>query len=162
LIHLTLATFLLAAVSLSWAVPVDLTLADQRPYVGSSTTNAELNLIFGYNGLQRLLGRFGQGTGASSGSGAITLPLTAAAQTGSQTDTQTGSQPPAGYGLGGGQGDSSNSSGMFGTGRAGVLRLFQSGLAAQVSWLLPFGLIMLVAWRSADRGAGRTPSFIAD
>jgi 4-amino-4-deoxy-L-arabinose transferase-like glycosyltransferase len=144
LIHLTMATFLLATVSHSWAVAVDLTPADQRRYV-SSTTNSELNLIFGYNGLQRLLGRFGQGTGANRGSGATTLPLTAAAQTGSQTDTQTGTQPPAGCRPDSGQGDGSISSGMFGTGQAGALRLFQSGLAALVSWLLPFGLIMLVA-----------------
>jgi 4-amino-4-deoxy-L-arabinose transferase-like glycosyltransferase len=42
---------------------------------------------------------------------------------------------------------------MFGTGQPGPLRLFQSGLAAQVSWLMPFGLIMIagmaasVSWR---------------
>lgn len=53
-----------------------------------------------------------------------------------------------GGGLGGG--------GAFGTGSAGPLRLFQSGLAAQVSWLLPFGLIALgalvwVLWRGQAR-----------
>src|SRR5919202_718399 len=54
--HLGLAMLVLLPVALSWAVIVDLTPADQRPYVGSSTTNSELDLIVGYNGLQRLLG----------------------------------------------------------------------------------------------------------
>jgi len=54
---LAVTSVLLAAVSLSWAVAVDLTPADQRPYVGSSSHNTEMDLIVGYNGLQRLLGR---------------------------------------------------------------------------------------------------------
>src|SRR5919202_494719 len=54
--HLGLATLVLLPVALSWAVIVDLTPADQRPYVGSSSSNSELELIVGYNGLQRLLG----------------------------------------------------------------------------------------------------------
>src|SRR5919206_678693 len=54
--HLGLATLVLLPVALSWAVIVDLTPADQRPYVGSSSTNSEIELIVGYNGLQRLLG----------------------------------------------------------------------------------------------------------
>ena len=55
---LALTTVLLLAVSLSWAVAVDLTPASQRPYVGSSGDNSEMSLIVGYNGVQRLLGMF--------------------------------------------------------------------------------------------------------
>ena len=44
---LTLATALLLVVSLSWAVVVDATPADQRPYVGSSSDNSEISLIVG-------------------------------------------------------------------------------------------------------------------
>lgn len=54
-VHLALASLMLLLVSLCWAVAVDLTPAGSRPYVGSSTTNSELNLILGYNGLDRLL-----------------------------------------------------------------------------------------------------------
>src|SRR5205085_9206825 len=54
--HLLLAALVLLVVSLCWVVAVDLTPASQRPYVGSSQTNSELNLAFGYNGLQRLTG----------------------------------------------------------------------------------------------------------
>lgn len=60
--NLTLATLLLIPVSLSWALIVDLTPADQRPYMGGSSTNSALELIVGYNGLQRLLGGAGQGS----------------------------------------------------------------------------------------------------
>lgn len=58
-VNLALATVLLLAVSLSWAVAVDLTPADQRPYVGSSSTNSVLELMLGYNGIQRLTGMGG-------------------------------------------------------------------------------------------------------
>ena len=47
---------LLIAVSFSWAIAVDLTPADQRPYVGSSTDNSEMTLIVGYNGINQLMG----------------------------------------------------------------------------------------------------------
>ena len=55
-LHLLLAALVLLVVSLSWVAAVDLTPASQRPYVGSSQTNSELELAFGYNGLERLLG----------------------------------------------------------------------------------------------------------
>ena len=47
----------------AWVAAVVLTPADLRPYIGGSTTNSVLDLIFGYDGLGRLLG-------ASSGSNA--------------------------------------------------------------------------------------------
>jgi 4-amino-4-deoxy-L-arabinose transferase-like glycosyltransferase len=61
---LFLATIILVVISLSWAVVVDLTPASERPYVGSSGDNSELSLIFGYNGIQRLVG-MGRGQGNS-------------------------------------------------------------------------------------------------
>jgi 4-amino-4-deoxy-L-arabinose transferase-like glycosyltransferase len=54
IVHLLLATLVLLAVSLAWVMAVDLTPADQRPFVGSSTDNTELELIVGHNGLSRL------------------------------------------------------------------------------------------------------------
>jgi 4-amino-4-deoxy-L-arabinose transferase-like glycosyltransferase len=67
---LTLATVVLLAVSLSWAVIVELTPADQRPYVGSSTNNSVIELMVDYNGLERLTGTGGPG-GAPDGGGAF-------------------------------------------------------------------------------------------
>src|SRR5437868_8381350 len=57
--HLALAGVVLLVVSLSWITAVDLTPASQRPYVGSTQDNSELNLALGYNGIERLLGSFG-------------------------------------------------------------------------------------------------------
>lgn len=56
ILHLLLTALVLLLISLSWVVTVDLIPASQRPYVGSSQTNSELELAFGYNGLERLLG----------------------------------------------------------------------------------------------------------
>jgi len=74
--HLTLAAGALLAVSLSWAVAVDLTPASLRPYVGSSGTNSELNLALGYNGLSRLLGGSGTPGGGRGGNTALTQWIT--------------------------------------------------------------------------------------
>ncbi|MDD1729212.1 MAG: glycosyltransferase family 39 protein [Methanospirillum sp.] len=59
LIHLGTAGILLLVVSASWAMMMDLTPVDQRPYIGSSSTNSMADLIFGYNGLNRIVGGFG-------------------------------------------------------------------------------------------------------
>jgi len=52
--HLGVATTLLFAVSLSWAVVVDLVPEENRPYIGSSDDNTVMELIIGHNGLSRL------------------------------------------------------------------------------------------------------------
>ena len=69
IVHLAAAAATLLAVSLSWAIAVDLTPAASRPYVGSSGTNSALNLALGYNGLQRLLGGSGTPGGGSGSTG---------------------------------------------------------------------------------------------
>src|SRR5215217_95228 len=56
MIHLGLATVVIVAASLPWVVAVDLTPAEQRPYVGSSSFNTETDLIVGWNGVQRMVG----------------------------------------------------------------------------------------------------------
>src|ERR671932_1337441 len=53
LLHLTIETGMLLCVSLSWASAVDLTPADPRPYVGSSSNNTVWGLINNENGLER-------------------------------------------------------------------------------------------------------------
>lgn len=132
---LMLTTVLLVAVSLSWAIAVDLTPADQRPYVGSSDSNSVLDLMLGYNGLQRLTG-MNSGIATPSTDGQITPPAGFGQGADGQPPTDDGGRDD-GNGVG-------NSGGMFNTGQVGLLRMFQSGLAAEASWLLPFGLIMLV------------------
>jgi 4-amino-4-deoxy-L-arabinose transferase-like glycosyltransferase len=156
---LALATGLLLAVSLSWALAVDLTPASQRPYVGSSGDNSEISLIVGYNGLERLLGMVRARPGAAGGfnPGSLLQPP-------SRGSNGSGFQPPApGGGFGGfpggnggfgggrqfpGSGGGSGrgafngafAGGFGGTGRAGPLRLFTPPLSNEVSWLLPLGI----------------------
>lgn len=133
IIHLVLSTIVLAAVSLSWAVAVDLTPADQRPYIGSSSTNSVLNLIFDYNGLNRIES---QSTGNSNGNppGGFNQPR--------------GNQPPNGFQppVNNGNVRPGNGGGMNGViaGQAGPFRMFDSSLAGEAGWLLPLSLAGIV------------------
>ena len=52
--HLGVSTLLLFAVSLSWAITVDLVPEENRPFIGSSEDNTVIELIIGHNGLSRL------------------------------------------------------------------------------------------------------------
>ena len=54
MVHLGLATVVLLVVSLSWTVAVELTPADQRPYIGTSSDNTVTDLIAGNNGARPL------------------------------------------------------------------------------------------------------------
>jgi 4-amino-4-deoxy-L-arabinose transferase-like glycosyltransferase len=56
MIHLGLATVVIVGASLPWVVAVDITPAEQRPYVGSSSFDTETDLIVGWNGVERLAG----------------------------------------------------------------------------------------------------------
>lgn len=121
--HLTAGGVVLAVVSFSWATIVELTPADKRPFVGSSTGNSVFNLIFGYNGIERLIPGNGWtifgfhiGSGESSGSGAFLSSM----------------------GSIGGAGEN---------GAVGVFRLLNAQLGGQIGWLLPFAVIgFLAAW----------------
>ncbi|WP_319592956.1 ArnT family glycosyltransferase [Bacillus paralicheniformis] len=218
IVSAVLSLIVLTGVSFSWALAVDYTSADSRPYVGSSQTNSVLELAFGYNGTERLLGQttgnargdmngFGgdmqqpngnaqaqngnrssdgsngqngamqppgagsatdgnaqtqDGNRSSDGSdgqnGAMQPPGAGGSSDGSSQGANGGSQPPTGGGPGGGQGGG-QSMNMFGTGDAGPLRLFQSALSGQISWMLPFALFgllgMIISWfRSRREKAG--------
>jgi 4-amino-4-deoxy-L-arabinose transferase-like glycosyltransferase len=154
--HLLLAFLVMFALSLSWALAVDLTPAAQRPYVGSTQDNSELSLAFGYNGLSRLhIGaingrgrnpRGGNATQRNRANAAASPTSTANAGTtttgqnsNSTTTENTRTTPnPAQQFQGGG-------GGPFQTGAAGPFRLFSSSLGGQIAWLLPFALLAIVA-----------------
>ncbi len=172
LANLSVASVLLVVISLSWATIVDLTPADQRPYVGSSGDNSELNLAIGYNGMERLLGMGGRGSLLSGlfgngqrGGFPNSTQFGSRGPNASRGFSQPGSgttrgfQPrgqggpggfpaPVGFGGFGGFGG-----GLFGTGQPGALRLFTSGLSKDIGWLLPFGLFaaLLLAFRARPR-----------
>lgn len=149
IINLAAATVLLLLVSLSWAVAVDLTPANQRPYVGSSGNNSVLSLALGYNGIQRLLGMgLGGGMrppGGMPGGGPNGSPPPFGPGSNNMAappEVPTGALPPGGGpGPGGPPGGPGGAGGFMGTGQAGVQRLFTTPLSKEVSWLLPFGLV---------------------
>ncbi|WP_376701069.1 glycosyltransferase family 39 protein [Listeria grandensis] len=161
-LHLVIVLVMMLGVSVSWAVIVDNTSASERPYIGSSQTNSVLELAFGYNGMERLLG---QETGTNAGTNSqMTPPGSSSNNDNIAPDTSTESaqngqsmsgqppQPPNGGMQGGGpngkQGRGSKmmgGTGMFGTGTAGPLRLFQTALGDQISWLLPMALFGIAA-----------------
>ena len=145
---LTTATALMLAVSVSWAVVVDSTSADKRPYMGSSQTNSVLELAFGYNGINRLTGNTSV-TGSSHKQPAQTQQQTAGSETkqnsnssadSSQSSNQRKSSSSQKMQASGG----GNQNGMFNTGNPGPFRLFQKGLSDQISWLLPFVIFSIV------------------
>ena len=71
--RLAAAFAVLAAVSVSWGLVVDLTPTEHRPFVGGSRDNSVSGLVLGYNGLERVLGR-APTTGASPVAGYIPGP----------------------------------------------------------------------------------------
>jgi len=154
---LAASTAVLIVISLSWAVIVDSIPASERPYIGSSGTNSVLNLAFGYNGVSRLTGD--QGNGGNGGgfpgmNGNGEMPNFNGQMPGTDTSGTQGQVPGDGtdggrrqFGGDGGFGNNgrmdgapggTGGGGMFNTGTAGPLRLFQSELSGQASWLLPF------------------------
>jgi 4-amino-4-deoxy-L-arabinose transferase-like glycosyltransferase len=170
ILHLILAFVVMAIISLSWMTIVDLTPASQRPYVGSSSTNSELELALGYNGIQRITGNmFGRGGGAPRNNDnnnrtpqSNATPGQTVAGPGQANGTPSG-QPaggpaqagnPSGQAMsgpgqpGGGQGQGSGpgggpgggGGGVFNTGQPGLFRLFNGELGSQASWLLAFAL----------------------
>lgn len=145
---LTTATALMLAVSVSWAVVVDSTSADKRPYMGSSQTNSVLELAFGYNGINRLTGNTSV-MGSSHKQPAQAQQQTASSETkqtsnsnveSSQSSNQSKSSSSKKMQAPGG----GNQNGMFNTGNPGPFRLFQKGLSDQISWLLPFVIFSIV------------------
>ncbi|MCL6477816.1 MAG: glycosyltransferase family 39 protein [Peptococcaceae bacterium] len=142
---LAAATVILAGVSASWAVVVDMVPQEKRPYIGGSKTNSVLELALGYNGIARLTGNRGGGPG----------PNQRQAPQGGYNVPNQQPMPPGGNNMPAGPGPDFNGrqgpmpgpgggppgrggGGMFGTGQPGPLRLFQNELSGQISWLLPF------------------------
>lgn len=161
------ATVALAIFTLAWPLAVDLTPASQRPYIGSSQHNSVLELAFGYNGTERLLGQSTGTGGAFPGMNSKTnkngAPNNLKKPSGTQAPNGTNApgssangeslkpaNMPEGLGNGGGPGGNQKGSGMgagggiFNIGTAGPLRLFQTALGPQISWLLPFAIIGLI------------------
>jgi 4-amino-4-deoxy-L-arabinose transferase-like glycosyltransferase len=164
-LHILLAIAVLATVALSWAVAVDMIPANERPYIGGSGDNTVLGLIIDYNGLHRLENGMTMGGAGFSpeNNGEMTGPQGALSALPAAPDGGSGSLPaepgtsgagvaPPGQGTGsatgtGGPSGAPGGGGMMGdTGTPGIFRLASASLAGQLSWLIPFALIGLLAW----------------
>jgi 4-amino-4-deoxy-L-arabinose transferase-like glycosyltransferase len=141
-----LALLALAAVSLVWILCVELTPADERPYVGSSHENSMIELIVGHNALDRfVLPRAPANTG-QPGNSAV-APATTPTIT---TEMRESAVPTNDY--------SSVRAivrrlvlRLFVTAPPGVTRLIEPHLAAQASWFLPLAVFgVLLVWRSEE------------
>jgi 4-amino-4-deoxy-L-arabinose transferase-like glycosyltransferase len=123
-----------------WVAIAQLWPSGSRPYFGGSAGNSILQLALGYNGLGRLngteTGSIGW-NGSSVGAGG----------------TAGGVGRAAGGATGGGAGGPGGGGGFGGS--TGILRLFHSEFAGQVSWLLPAALLALAALLWVSRRAPR-------
>lgn len=145
---LAAATVIMVGVSLSWAVVVDSIPQENRPYIGSSQRNSVLELALGYNGISRLTGMNREGMGPGAAPNQPQMRQDGNNMPNPPQIPQDGNNRPAGFGPDGhgrpgpmpgdGGPPGQGGRGMFGTGQAGPLRLFQTELSGQASWLLPF------------------------
>jgi 4-amino-4-deoxy-L-arabinose transferase-like glycosyltransferase len=134
-----------------WVATVELWPAADRPYVGGSQTNSVLELALGYNGLGRIFGGSGDPGGHRGGTGQA--PGAGDAVRDRMAHGGGGAMPPGAdmaHGAHGGGGF-----GGFGGG-AGLTRMFGTDVGAQVSWLLPAALVLLVVGLWVTRRAART------
>jgi 4-amino-4-deoxy-L-arabinose transferase-like glycosyltransferase len=143
---LLVAGMIMGIGSFCWIAAVELTPASQRPFVGSSTDNTELGLTFNYNGLGRVEGEQGGPDQVTRAEGAL-VPAAAPhrrlgrAQARARARRIAARRPPP---LVLPDGRLRNPI-TFG-GDTGPLRLFESRLADQGSWMLPFALLGLLAF----------------
>lgn len=143
LVDLVIAGGVLAAVSLAWALAVELTPAQSRPYVGSSKSNSVLELMVGHNALGRFVSLLrpqrAEASSVSSASASSGAPaLAQAASPGRDSASTTGATRSA-------------LSRLFVRTPAGPTRLFGGLLAAQAAWLLPLAIAGWLVWLSPGR-----------
>jgi 4-amino-4-deoxy-L-arabinose transferase-like glycosyltransferase len=154
LAQLSVAGAVFLAVAVSWSLVVDLVPAGARPFVGGSVNNSEFQLEFGYNGFGRVGGQQG-GPGSTSRplGAAELLPLVRPGVDTAATPAERryfaaphpASRPhtsPPAPASGGRQRRAAPI--PFG-GTRSPLRIFATGLGGQAGWLVPLGLVAMVA-----------------
>ena len=132
LLHVMFAGVITAMSTLWWSVLVWLTPAGSRPWVGSTNDNNIWSLIFGYNGLGRLLG----GRGGGGGMGGTTALQTA----GNTTQTMADGAGMMPGGMGGGPGGGHGPGGTGFGGQTGIFRIFNNDFGPNIAWLLVLAL----------------------
>ncbi|GAB2716283.1 glycosyltransferase family 39 protein [Arthrobacter bambusae] len=139
LLHFLGAAGGITLVTGAYALVFQLTPVSVRPYMAGSQGNSLWELVFGYNGLSRIVGR---GNGIPGG----------AAPDFARYPGGIGAEPGGAVPGGGGF--------SFG-GPPGILRLFGGEFSAEVAWLLPTALLLLAAGLWFTRRAARTDAIRA-
>ena len=158
ILHLAGATVLLLAVSLSWAIAVDLTPPEDRPYIGSSDDNTVMELIVGHNGLSRLISM--RRSAPKANVSPPSQPPSAGQRSGSGGQFPQNPPPPLNSGQPPGQSPQNQPLQQLGpmnqpgnppaqpgggrnqeVGEAGALRLFTEPLVTEAGWLMPLALL---------------------
>lgn len=147
--QLTVALTLMLIVSLSWVTFVELTPADQRPYVGGTRDNSMLSLALGFNGLQRLGGMTPDADAAPE---RPHPPVPAGTPHAGRPPFPAPGRP--GPGAPPGRGPEFTVTGFSGI--PGPLRLFNREMAGHSGWLLPFAVVGMLTTgaRVARSGLG--------
>jgi 4-amino-4-deoxy-L-arabinose transferase-like glycosyltransferase len=134
IISSAISIVILVMVSFSWVIAVDLTPAQNRPYVGSSGTNSELNLTFGNNGIGRLTSK------KSSNVDNENKPTKENSKTNGQNPPP---QQPNGDAKNGDTKENppkrDNGNNVASSGEGGstsIFRLYNDKIAGQISWLV--------------------------
>jgi 4-amino-4-deoxy-L-arabinose transferase-like glycosyltransferase len=152
LVQLLAAGAVMVLVSAAWMAVVELTPANKRPFVGSSTNNSETGLTFSYNGFGRVGGQTGGPGQIPVGAGGVGKRVAPGGTGASNNAVHTSKAPaPAPTFLPNGR---ERNPIAFG-GPVGPLRLFGKGLGDQGAWLLPFALIGLLGLAALVLGRGR-------
>ncbi|CAK1244978.1 glycosyltransferase family 39 protein [Fructobacillus cardui] len=105
---LGLALVSLSVFTLAYPMAVDSASKSSRPYIGSSQTNSLMELAFGYNGTQRLLGQSTGTGGTFSGMGTTKTSKSSKSATGTN---QMGQAPTTGTGTTGQTANGQNQTG---------------------------------------------------
>lgn len=141
-LHLAAGGLVLAGTSLAWCVDYDLTPADERPFVDSTSENSMIELALGHNGAQRFVRLAGRGrriVAATRDGAAVAAADPALANQAAAPARGRGGQPRANR--------------IVDTVPVGFFRLADPHLAGQFAWLTPLALfgIAAAAWRSPRR-----------
>jgi 4-amino-4-deoxy-L-arabinose transferase-like glycosyltransferase len=158
LLSLTAAGALFLVVAFAWIAAVQLTPASQRPFIGSTSANSELQLTFGYNGFGRVGGQQGgpggetKSTLTHSQEGPLVRPFIDTPGTKAEARELREHPPaPAPLLVAPKPGRHRAAKPLPFGGTRSPLRIFSTSLGDQAGWLVPLALLGAIALGLAVR-----------